>query len=100
MIDLKELVKQDKGGGEQSLPSASLEEKIITQEVVKTQGVRYFYAQRASLSFFMGGKHYAFKGNYFETTDMVLADYILQHYSQFADEITQEQKIDGQTIKG
>ena len=99
-----------KKGGEAAKAASSLSPSVSNVKALnlpikkdnppRVVGRVYFHSDKPNLGFFMGGKRYAFKGNYLETDDAVLADYIRQHYGRIVNEITEEQKIDGQTLKG
>jgi len=99
-IDLKDLTAQKGGDGAKApfSPRAVVATKI-KPDLPKTN-VKYFYSHKPNLGFYYHNTRIKFTGNYYETSDPAIIDYILEHYGQHAVEITEEQKIDGQTTKG
>ncbi len=68
---------------------------------VQKAGLRYFFCHRPNLGVHVSPRlRIQFKGKYFETGDNTVADYLLEHYGKIVTEITEEQKIDGNTLKG
>jgi len=105
-IDLSDLIKK-KGEGTK-VPSSVVPSKsnvselklpIVKDKPATVPGRIYFHSDKPNLGFFMGEKRYAFKGNYLETDDVVLADFIKRHYGALVNEITEEQKIQGTSLK-
>lgn len=93
--DLSKFFKQHGGGGK-PLPSVV----PIARTQMQKQDIFYFYSTKPNLGFFLdSNKRIQFKGNYYETSEASIAEYILKHYSKLVVEITQEQKVDGTSLK-
>jgi hypothetical protein len=63
------------------------------------EGYTYFYSRKPDLGLFVdGGTRVKFDGNYYETNDQRIADYIRAHYGKTVVEITEEQVDQARTI--
>lgn len=108
-MDLKSLMKQTGGEGTGKPVSSPLSfaDRVratrIEPDKSDTQKPRkfYFHSERPNMGVFISSTlRIKFRGNYFETEDVVVADYLRQHYGHNVTEITEDQRTDGHTYKG